>query len=63
MEYTKNYLWYTAVNYIVAVVEQVLLWNYASRTFFWIALILNVAGCFGASIKLSKLEKKFGLVD
>lgn len=53
--------WYSAVNYIVALGEQVTLYHYKFMTFFWIALTLNILTIITLSLKVSKLEKELSI--
>ncbi len=40
----------------MAVVEQILLWNFCARWFFWLALILNISGVLALGWSISKLD-------
>jgi hypothetical protein len=59
--YLVQLRWYSVLNYTFALGEQIALWNYASRTFFWWALVLNILGVLSIAWKIGKLEKKLGL--
>lgn len=61
MQYVTNYRWYMVIHYLVSLGEQIALWKWASHTFFWIALVLNVFGVIAVGMRLNKLEKKFDL--
>lgn len=61
IKYLICYKWYSVVNYLIALGEQIALWNYCSRGFFWTGLVLNVLGILTIGSKITKLEKKLGL--
>lgn len=56
--YAIRLRWYGLANYLVALAEQIALWNYAARWFFWVALVLNVLGMMGLGTVINKVEKK-----
>lgn len=58
MRYLIHLRWYSTFNYLCALGEQIALWNFASRTFFWWALIFNILGLLSLALKIGKLEKK-----
>lgn len=60
-KYILHLRWYGTVNYLIALGEQIALWKYADRTFFWLALVLNVLSILLWSHKLVKLEKDLNL--
>lgn len=53
--------WYSVVNYLISVIEQVLLWIYCDHIWFWICLVLNIMGIIVIGDKISMLEKKLSL--
>ena len=62
-KYLMNLRWYSASNYLIALGEQIALWMYASRTFFWIALVLNVLSILGLSLEIIKAKKQAGITN
>ena len=58
LDYAKHLRWYSVVNYLVTLAEQIALFYYGYMTLFWVCLVLNILGIIVLANKIAKIEKE-----